>query len=177
MRPNWFAQPADSLPQFLTDPSVYDRNVAGQNRCMIKPNVLFLCTGNSCRSIMAEALLRDIAGDRFNAFSAGTNPKGVNPLTEQVLGEAGIDTADLRSKHVSEFLGKMMVHYAIVVCHDASENCPRIFPGMRERMFWPFEDPPAFQGSEEERLAKFREVRDQIADRIRTWVAGMPEEA
>jgi arsenate reductase (thioredoxin) len=134
-------------------------------------NVLFLCTGNSCRSQMAEALLRKRAGERFNAYSAGSEPKGVNPLTVQVLQEKGIDTSKLRSKNVSEFLGKMPVHHLIVVCDNANGSCPRIVPGMLNREFWPFDDPPAFQGTDEKKLNKFREVRDAIDDRIQQWLA------
>jgi arsenate reductase len=137
---------------------------------MPKPNVLFLCTGNSCRSIMGEALLRSRAGDRFNVYSAGTAPKGVNPLTIQVLKELGIETDGLRSKDLKEYLGRLAAHYLIVVCDDAQESCPRIFPGMGERMFWPFDDPPAFEGSDEAKLNKFREVRNQIDAKIQAWL-------
>jgi len=138
---------------------------------MQKLNVLFLCTGNSCRSVMAETILRHIAGDRFNAYSAGTDPKGINPIAEQVLNEIGVSTQGVNSKHVSEYLGKMSFHYVIIVCDSANDSCPRIWPGMLHRLFWPFEDPPAFQGSEQQRLERFREVRDQIADKLTEWVA------
>lgn len=138
---------------------------------MRKPNVLFLCTANSCRSIMAEALLRRRAGERFDVYSAGTDPKGINPLATKVLEEIGIDTSGLRSKPVTEYLGKLPCHFVIVVCDSANETCPRIFPGMRERLFWPFDDPPAFQGTDEEKLNKFREVRDAIDVRIKEWLA------
>jgi arsenate reductase (thioredoxin) len=134
-------------------------------------NVLFLCTGNSCRSQMGEALLRKHAAGRFDAYSAGVNPKGVHPLTIKVLEEIGIDTSKLRSKDVSEFLGKLPVHHLIVVCDNANESCPRIFPGMLNREFWPLDDPPAFQGTDEEKLNKFREVRDDIDRRIQNWLA------
>ena len=133
-------------------------------------NVLFLCTGNSCRSQMAEALLRQHAGNRFTAHSAGVDPKGIHPLTLQVLEEKGIDTNKLRSKDVSEFLGKLPVHHLIVVCENAEGRCPRIFPGMLDRQFWPFDDPPACQGTDEEKLNKFREVRDKIDQRIQQWL-------
>lgn len=138
---------------------------------MTKENVLFLCTGNSCRSQMGEALLRERAGEHFNAYSAGVNPKGVHPLTIKVLEEKEIDTSKLRSKDVAEFLGKLSVHHLIVVCDNANETCPRIFPGILDRQFWPFDDPPAFQGTDEETLNKFREVRDAIDKRIQQWVA------
>lgn len=140
---------------------------------MRKLTVLFLCTGNSCRSLMAESLLRARYGDRFDAYSAGTDPVGVNSMTVQVLRERGIDTSDLRSKHVSEFLGRLRIHYLIVVCHSAQEACPRIFPGMQERLFWPFDDPPSFPGTIAERLDKFRQVRDQIEAQIDRWVESL----
>ena len=138
-------------------------------------NVLFLCTGNSCRSQMAEAILRERAADRFMAYSAGSEPKGVHPLTIQVLEEKGIDTSKLRSKNVSEFLGRLPVHHLIVVCDNANQSCPRIVPGMLNREFWPFDDPPAFQGTDEEKLNKFREVRDAIDQRIQNWLAEQPK--
>jgi arsenate reductase len=142
-----------------------------QDEAPSRLNVLFLCTGNSCRSVMGETLLRHIAGGRFNVYSAGTNPKGVNPLTLQVLNEAGVDTSGVRSKHVSEYLERMTFHYVIIVCDDAAETCPRVWPGMQNKLFWPFEDPPRFEGSDEQRLDKFRQVRDQIAAKLRAWVA------
>lgn len=134
-----------------------------------KPLVLFLCTGNSCRSQMAEAILRDRAGDRFRVASAGMAPQPIHPLTIRVLAEAGISTEGLRSKEAGEFLGKQAVRHAIVVCESAQEQCPRFYPMANEMHFWPFEDPAAFEGSEEETLAKFREVRDAINDRIDDW--------
>ncbi len=139
------------------------------------PNVLFLCTGNSCRSQLAESLLRERAGNHFTAYSAGSEPKGIHPLTIQVLQEKGIDTSKLRSKNLSEFLGKLPVHHLIVVCDNANQNCPRIVPGMLNREFWPFDDPPAFQGTDDEKLNKFRQVRDQIDRRIQQWPASMEE--
>ncbi len=142
---------------------------------MEKQNVLFLCTGNSCRSQMAEALLRERAGDRFEAYSAGTAPKGIHPLTISVLKEIGIDTSKLRSKDVAEYLGRLAIHHLIVVCENAEESCPRTFPVIGDRQFWPFDDPPAFQGTDEEKLNKFRQVRDQIDERIQQWLAGIPE--
>ncbi len=135
------------------------------------PNILFLCTGNSCRSQMGEALLRHRASDRFDAYSAGTQPKGIHPLTIRVLEEQGIDTSQLRSKDITEFLGKLPVHHLILVCDNAERSCPSIFPGILDRQFWPFDDPPAFQGTDEETLQKFREVRDQIDERIQRWLA------
>ena len=135
-----------------------------------KPVVLFLCTGNSARSQMAEALLRHRAGDRFEACSAGLSPKEVHPLALRVLTDIGVGTTGLCSKGVNEFLGKRRVNYAITVCERAQQSCPRIFPFTVNNLYWPFEDPAAFEGSERERLQKFREVRDQIDDRIRQWL-------
>jgi len=140
---------------------------------MKKLNVLFLCTGNSCRSQMAEAILRARHGDVFDAYSAGTEPKGVHPLTIQVLQEIGIDTTALRSKPVKEYLGRLWVHYLVIVCQHAQESCPRIFPGVVERLFWSFDDPAAVEGSEEEKLQKFRSTRDEIAATIEWWVSGL----
>jgi arsenate reductase (thioredoxin) len=138
-------------------------------------NVLFLCTGNSCRSQMAEALLRERAGNCFDVYSAGTEPKGIHPLTLRVLAEKGIDTSKLRSKDVQEFLGRLSVHHLIVVCENAAERCPRSFPGLLDRQFWPFDDPPAFSGTEAGRLHKFRAVRDQIDQRIQQWLASLEQ--
>jgi arsenate reductase len=142
-----------------------------------RPRVVFICTGNSARSIMAEALLRHHAGDRFEVHSAGMEPKGVNPLTLRVLEEIGVDTQGLTSKSTGDFLGKTRVHHAIIVCDKAQQSCPRIQPFANATHYWPFPDPAAAQGSEEERLEVFREVRDQIEGKIRGWVAEMPATA
>jgi len=135
-----------------------------------KPLVLFLCTGNSARSQMAEAILCARASNRFDTASAGMEPKGVHPLTLQVLQEAGIDTDGLHSKPSSDFLGKVTVRFAIVVCERANQHCPRIYPFATRTLYWPFDDPAAFEGSETAKLEKFREVRDQIAARIDEWL-------
>jgi arsenate reductase (thioredoxin) len=133
--------------------------------------VLFLCTGNSARSQMAEALLRKYAGEAFEAHSAGLEPKGVNPLTIRVMDEIGIDISDQRSKGIETYLGKVLFQYLITVCDDADRNCPTVWPGVNTRMHWSFEDPARFEGTAEEKLAKFREIRDQIEQKIRQWVA------
>jgi arsenate reductase len=132
--------------------------------------VLFLCTGNSARSIMAEALLRHYAPDQFEVYSAGLEPKGINPYTIRVMNEIGLDVSGGRSKDVMEFLGKVHMGYVITVCSNAEARCP-IFPFSTQRLHWPFEDPAAFEGSDDEKLAKFREVRDLIDERIRAWLA------
>ncbi len=110
------------------------------------------------------------AGARFRVASAGLEPKGVHPLTHRVMNEIGVDTSSHRSKHVSEFLGQVGVRYAIVVCEGADAHCPRLFPFTGQTLYWPFEDPAAFEGPDDARLAKFREVRDLIADRIDRWL-------
>lgn len=138
---------------------------------MDKPIVLFLCTGNSARSQMAEAFLRKYAGDRYEAISAGVEPKGINPLTVKVMNEVGISLDGHRSKSLDEYLGKVQVLYAITVCEKAEKACPAVWPFTFNRLFWPFDDPAACEGSEEVRLTKFREVRDQIESKIREWVA------
>jgi arsenate reductase (thioredoxin) len=134
-----------------------------------KPRVLFLCTGNSARSQMAEALLRHYAGDRFEVHSAGLEPKGVNPYTVRVMDELGIDIHGQQSKSVSTYLGRTIFSYVITVCSNAEANCP-IFPGYTIRLHWPFDDPAASTGPDDEKLAKFRELRDQIAARIQSWL-------
>lgn len=129
--------------------------------------VLFVCTGNSARSIMAEALLRHHGGEDFEAHSAGTAPKGINPLTERVLGEAGIDLSAARSKSVDEYLGHQF-DYVVTVCDQARQACP-VFPGSHQSLHWGYEDPAAVQGSEVERLAAFRAVCTQMSTRIQQF--------
>jgi len=132
--------------------------------------VLFLCAGNSARSQMAEAFLCKHAGEYFEAHSAGLEPKGVNPFTIQVMQENGIDISNQTSKGVNTYLGKVLFHYLITVCDDADKNCPTVWPGVNKRMHWSFEDPVAFQGSDEEKLEKFRQVRDLIEKKIKSWL-------
>ncbi|MEW5718605.1 MAG: arsenate reductase ArsC [Chloroflexota bacterium] len=138
---------------------------------MNKIRVLFLCTGNSARSQMAEAFLRKYAADHFEAYSAGLEPKGIHPLTERVMGEIGISLAEQYSKNVTEYLGKVHFGYLITVCANAEKNCPTVFPGLGRRLHWVFDDPAAFEGTEEEKLQKFREIRDQIDRQIQNWLA------
>jgi arsenate reductase len=136
-----------------------------------QPNVLFLCTGNSCRSQMAEGFLREYGSDKFNAYSAGTEPADrVNPLAVEVMAEKGIDISNQEPKNVGQFLGRLAVRHLIIVCSGANEKCPRIFPGMMNRHFWPFDDPAVFVGSPEATLEKFRTVRDEIEARIKDWL-------
>jgi arsenate reductase (thioredoxin) len=138
---------------------------------MVMQRVLFLCTGNSARSQMAEAFLRKYGGDGFEAHSAGLEPKGINPLTVKVMQEVGIDVSGQKSKGVGEYLGKVLFQYLITVCDDAEKNCPSTWPGISKREHWSFEDPAAFKGDDDEKLAKFREVRDLIEARIKTWIS------
>jgi arsenate reductase len=135
-----------------------------------KPGVLFLCTGNSARSLMAEALLRSLAGDSFEVWSAGTAPKGVNPLTLRVLEEAQVSTAGLRSKNLSELLGRLQVEYAIIVCDAAAQQCPALHPFAQHVHRWPFDDPAGWPGGPAAELAKFREVRDALRARLEAFV-------
>ena len=125
-----------------------------------KKRVLILCTGNSARSQMAEGLLRQDAGDRFEVSSAGTKPSSVRPEAISVMRELGIDISGHRSKSVDEFTGQPF-DYVLTVCDNAKESCP-IFPGKAKMIHQNFEDPAAMQGSEEVRLAAFRRVRDQL---------------
>jgi arsenate reductase (thioredoxin) len=137
-----------------------------------KLNVLFLCTGNSCRSQMAEAWLRALGGDDFEVYSAGLEPHGVNPYTITAMEAAGIDMRAHHSKHLDEYIGKINFDYLITVCGNADERCP-FFPGMGTRLHWPFEDPAAFVGPEPEKLAVFQDVRDQIKAKIQSWLEDM----
>jgi len=130
--------------------------------------VLFLCTGNSARSQMAEGLLRSFGGDRYEVLSAGTRPSLVRPEAIAVMSELGIDLSGHRSKHVREFDGQHF-DYVITVCEQANESCP-IFPGDTERIHWSVPDPAAVEGSETERLAAFRLVRDSLAETLGAFI-------
>ena len=131
-----------------------------------KQRVLFLCTGNSARSQMAEGLLRHLAGDRFEVFSAGTRPAGLSPNAVKVMSEIGIDIARSRSKSVDEFAGQQF-DYVFTVCDNAKESCP-IFPGAGRRLHHSFEDPAAAPRDQQAMI--FRKVRDQIAARLREFI-------
>lgn len=136
---------------------------------MNKPKVIFLCTGNSARSQMAEGLLRVLAGEQFEIFSAGTQPKGrILPKVQEVMREVGIDISSQYSKSVMEYLGKTVFAHVITVCADAEENCPTVFLSMGTHDHWPFDDPTKFD--EETRLDSTRRVREQIEDRLRLWL-------
>ncbi len=137
---------------------------------MTKTRVLFICATNSARSQMAEAFLKHYAGDRYDAFSAGLGPGHLNPMAVLVMEEKGISTKDQYSKGIDGFLGHDF-GFVITICSDAEAACPA-FPDSCIRLDWPMDDPVAATGSEEEKLAKFREIRDQIDAKIRHWLEG-----
>ncbi len=139
---------------------------------MKSERVLFLCTHNSARSQMAEGLLRHLGGGSVEVASAGTEARGVHPMAVRVMAEIGIDLRGHASKTLDRFVGKPWDD-VITVCDHANESCP-IFPGATRRRHWSFDDPSAATGSEEQRLAAFRRVRDEIRARIETWLAPRP---
>ena len=142
----------------------------------MKTKVLFLCTRNTARSQMAEAFLRKYAGDRFEAYSAGLEPDEIHPCTRQVMQEVGLNLSGQRSKDVEEYMGKKHFGYLITVCTNAEEKCPSVFPGVGQRLHWPFKDPASFVGPDKDKLDKFREVRDQIDQQIKAWLAEQDNE-
>lgn len=133
---------------------------------MNKKRVLILCTGNSCRSQMAEGVLRHFGEDKFEVFSAGTKPSQVNPVAIRVMKEIGIDISAQRSKHADEFKGQKF-DYVITVCDNAKESCP-VFPGTKP-MHWPFPDPPHDKKINEAVIDEFRMVRDMILEKFRDF--------
>ena len=136
----------------------------------MKPKVLILCTGNSCRSHMAEGILRAVAGDFLEVHSAGSNPAGyVHPLAIRALAEIGIDISAHRSKSMNEFLNQK-IETVITVCGKADQVCPT-YPGQVNRLHWPFDDPGQATGTEEERISVFRRVRDEIRAKFEGWAA------
>jgi arsenate reductase (thioredoxin) len=133
-----------------------------------KLRVLILCTGNSARSQMAEGLLRQVGGSRYEVFSAGTRPVGVNPLAIEVMREKKIDISKQRSKSVAEFTGQNF-STVITVCDNAAEECP-VFPGAPQRVHWSLTNPAAVSGTAPEKLQAFRKVRDELERRIQSFV-------
>lgn len=143
---------------------------------MRKQKVLFLCTQNSARSQMAEALLREHAGDRFESFSAGCEvPEEIHLYAVEAMDEVGIDISDQYPKGLRTYMGKVGFNYSIIVCDRAEMNCPKTFPGVGTRLTWAFDDPRGEDVSEDEQLEKFREVRDEIEQKILDWLEH-PEE-
>ena len=130
----------------------------------MKKKILFLCTGNSARSQMAEGLMRHLRNREFEVYSAGSEPKGVNSLAVEVMKEIGIDISRQRSKHLDEY-GEEVFDYIVTLCDDAAKTCP-LFPGEGKRMHKGFPDPAVAEGSREERLAAFRKVRDELKEHI-----------
>ena len=140
---------------------------------MAKPLILILCTGNSCRSHLAEGILRAAVGEAAEVASAGSDPAGyVHPMAGEVTKEIEIDISAQTSKHLDEFL-QQEVHTVITVCGNADQACP-IFPGQAEKHHWPFDDPAKATGSEEEIRAVFRRVRDEIRAKFEAYAAEIP---
>jgi arsenate reductase (thioredoxin) len=135
---------------------------------MKKKEVLFLCTGNSCRSQMAEGYLRHLAGEKFEVFSAGINPTAVNTLSIEVMKEDGIDISGHRSKSVIGLKGKEF-DYIITVCDNARQTCP-VFPGIAKRMHWDIEDPARVTGSYEEKYVFFKQIRNKIKQLVSEFI-------
>ncbi len=140
---------------------------------MTKARVLFLCTHNSARSQMAEALLRALGGDRFEAFSAGTEATRVRPLAVRAMAELGIDVSGQESKTLDRYLAEPF-DYVITVCDQANASCPA-FPGGRKRLHWSLPDPSQATGTEDEQLAVYRAVRDDLRQRIEAELLGAPK--
>lgn len=138
---------------------------------MKKTKMIFICTGNSARSVMGEALVRHYAGESYDVFSAGMEPKGINPYTIQVLQEKGISLAGATSDNLRKYLGHQHFGVVVTVCDHAEQSCPRTWLQAQNHLHWSFEDPAACEGSHEEKLAKFREVRDLIDEQVREWLA------
>jgi arsenate reductase len=142
----------------------------GPKNMAAKPVVLILCTGNSCRSQMAEGFLKRYGGEEYVVHSAGTEPAAqVHPLAVQVMDEIGIDISQQRPKALANYLGHIPVRHLIIVCDKANGSCPRIWPGTLSRTYLPFDDPAAFEGTAEETLEEFRRVRDLIGDVMGSW--------
>ena len=137
---------------------------------MAKQKVLFLCTGNSARSQMAEAFLKKHGGDEFEAYSAGLDPKTVNAYTVRTMDEVGIDIRDQYAKSVREYMGRMQFDHTIIVCRRSEPSCPTTYPDSRYYHRWLFDDPAATRGSEAETLERFRNIRDQIEQRLHLWL-------
>ena len=136
---------------------------------MAKTKVLFLCTHNAARSQMAEAFLRAYGGESYEAYSAGLEPSEIDALTVRAMEERGIDMQGQHAKGLDQYLGREHFGILITVCERAESECP-IFPGVGTRLHWAFDDPVAARGDEDDRLEKFREVRDAIELQVREWL-------
>jgi arsenate reductase len=144
---------------------------------MRKQKVLFLCTQNSARSQMAEALLRERGRDRFEVYSAGYMPTDeIHPYAAEVMHEVSIDISDQYPKGLRTYMGKMGFNYSIIVCGRAEKDCPKTFPGVGTRLIWIFDDPRGEDVPEDEMLERFREVRDEIEQKILDWLERPEEE-
>lgn len=142
---------------------------------MTKPSILILCTGNSCRSHLAEGILRSVAGNFLEVHSAGSKPAGyVHPLAIQVMREIGIDLSAHRSKHMNDFLNQN-IETVVTVCGNADQACP-MFPGQVNRHHWGFDDPAHATGTEEEKLTVFRRVRDEIRRVFTAYAEGRQDQ-
>ncbi|MDJ0752804.1 MAG: arsenate reductase ArsC [Ardenticatenaceae bacterium] len=135
-----------------------------------KTKVIFICTGNSARSQMAEALLRHHGGDRYEVFSAGVEPKGIHPLSIKAMTEKGLSLAGQSSDHLDQYLNGYDFGIVVTVCSNAEESCPRSWLQAQNHLHWLFDDPAAASGTEEEKMIVFRRVRDQIEQKIVSWL-------
>ncbi len=136
---------------------------------MKKPNLIFLCTHNEARSQMAEAFLKKYVGDYFNVFSAGFEKRKIHPSTIKVMEEKGFDLSEHYSKELKRFLGEKKFEIVITMCQKAEELCP-IIPRVITKLFWDIENPASFDGTKEEQIQKFREIRDLIENKIKLWL-------
>ena len=138
----------------------------------MKKQILFLCVHNSCRSQMAEAFVKKLGADQFEAYSAGLIETTLDPLMVKVMEEIGYSMEGHYSKLVDQFLNKKHLHYLVTTCSKAEEQCPKVWPGLlNERIYWPFDDPADAEGTEEERLAVYRRVRDEIKTKVEEFLA------
>lgn len=137
---------------------------------MSKAKILFLSTDNSARSQMGEAFIGLYAGDYLEPYSAGTEPKGINPYTVRVLEERGISLAGHTSEDLSTYLGQKHFGYVVTVCANAEKTCPRSWLLAQNHTHWNLDDPAQFEGSDAEKMARFREIRDEIDERIQAWL-------
>lgn len=160
----------------MTLPESLERAKQPAPRDRTKPGILVLCTANAARSQMAEGFLKSLAGNRFDIHSAGMNPaEEIHPLAVRVMREAGIDITGQWPKSSRVYLGRAWFKYVLIVCQEAEISCPRFFIGATKTLTWPTPDPAAIVGSEEQQLAAFRGIRDQIAAHIRTWLANLKD--